>query len=154
MYSQERIGKAGKVFRVLKFRSMVVDAEARTGAVWAKEKDDRITPIGHLLRKSRLDELPQFWNVLKGEMSLIGPRPERQHFVEILEQEIPFYRLRHAIKPGITGWAQVNYRYGASASDTLIKLRYDFYYIKHQSAILDLVILLKTIRLVLGLKGR
>ncbi len=153
-YWQERVGKSGEVFRLLKFRSMVLDAEAQTGGVWAKENDDRSTPIGRFLRKSRLDELPQFWNVLKGEMSLIGPRPERQCFVELLEKEIPFYRLRHAIKPGITGWAQVHYRYGASVNDTFVKLRYDFYYIKNQSVFVDLVILLKTFRLVLGLKGR
>jgi exopolysaccharide biosynthesis polyprenyl glycosylphosphotransferase len=153
-YWQERVGKSGKVFRMLKFRSMVVDAERQTGEVWAKENDARITPIGRFLRKSRLDEMPQFWNVLKGEMSLIGPRPERQHFVEHLTREIPFYRLRHAVKPGITGWAQVCHHYSASVNDTFIKVGYDFYYIKNQSVFLDLAILLKTVRLVLGGKGR
>ena len=153
-YSQERVGYSGKVFTMLKFRTMVVDAERQTGGVWANENDDRITTIGRFLRKSRLDELPQLWNVLKGEMSLIGPRPERQSFVELLEKEIPFYRLRHAVKPGITGWAQVCYRYGASTEDAFVKLQYDFYYIKNQSVFLDLLILLKTFRLMLGLGGR
>jgi lipopolysaccharide/colanic/teichoic acid biosynthesis glycosyltransferase len=106
------------------------------------------------LRKTRLDELPQFWNVLRGEMSLVGPRPERPEFVSRLSEQIPFYRARHAVKPGITGWAQVKYRYGASQEDALIKLQYDLYYIKHQSLFLDLVILLKTIQVVLGFKGR
>jgi exopolysaccharide biosynthesis polyprenyl glycosylphosphotransferase len=153
-YWQERVGYSGKVFRMLKFRSMVMDAERQTGGVWANEIDDRITTVGRFLRKSRLDELPQFWNVLKGEMSLIGPRPERRCFEELLEKEIPFYRLRHAVKPGITGWAQVCYRYGASTEDAFVKLQYDFYYIKNQSVSLDLLVLLKTFRLVLGLKGR
>jgi exopolysaccharide biosynthesis polyprenyl glycosylphosphotransferase len=153
-YRQERVGKSGEVFVLFKFRSMIGDAEAQTGGVWAKENDDRITPIGRFLRKSRLDELPQFWNILKGEMSLIGPRPERPCFVELLEKEIPFYRLRHAIKPGLTGWAQVQYRYGASVDDSFIKLRYDFYYIKNESFFLDLMILLKTVSLVLGFGGR
>jgi exopolysaccharide biosynthesis polyprenyl glycosylphosphotransferase len=153
-FRQERVGKSGEVFLLLKFRSMVTDAEAQTGGVWAQENDDRTTPIGRFLRKSRMDELPQFWNVLKGEMSLIGPRPERPCFVELLEQRIPFYRLRHAVKPGITGWAQVNYGYGASVEDAFVKLRYDLYYIKNQRVLLDLQILLKTVRLVLGFKGR
>jgi exopolysaccharide biosynthesis polyprenyl glycosylphosphotransferase len=153
-FRQERVGKSGEVFLLLKFRSMVTNAEAHTGGVWAQENDERTTPIGRFLRKSRLDELPQFWNVLKGEMSLIGPRPERPCFVEPLAQKIPFYRLRHAVKPGITGWAQVNYGYGASVEDAFVKLRYDLYYIKHQRVSLDLLILLKTVRLVLGFKGR
>jgi exopolysaccharide biosynthesis polyprenyl glycosylphosphotransferase len=152
-YRQERVGKSGETFTLVKFRSMVVDAE-KTGGVWAKENDDRITPIGRILRKSRLDELPQFWNILKGDMSLIGPRPERPGFVELLEKEIPFYRLRHAVKPGITGWAQVKYRYGASAADAFVKLRYDFYYIKNQSILLDLEILLRTVGIVVGFRGR
>ena len=153
-YRQERVGLAGTRFELVKFRSMVMDAEQATRAVWAQEKDPRITKVGALLRKSRLDELPQVWNVLKGEMSVIGPRPERPEFVEQLARELPFYRLRHAIKPGITGWAQVKFRYGSSISDTLTKLQYDLYYIKHEGFLLDLLILLKTLQIVLGLKGR
>jgi exopolysaccharide biosynthesis polyprenyl glycosylphosphotransferase len=153
-YRQERVGEGGKPFYVIKFRSMVMDAEKFSGAVWAEKDDPRITPIGRILRKLRLDEVPQFWNVLKGEMSFIGPRPERPYFVDRLSEEIPFYRIRHAIKPGITGWAQVNYRYGASVEDALAKLEYDLYYIKHQNLYLDFQTLLKTIQVVLGLRGR
>jgi lipopolysaccharide/colanic/teichoic acid biosynthesis glycosyltransferase len=133
---------------------MVMGAEQDTGVVWARENDERITPVGRLLRKARLDEMPQFWNVLKGEMSLIGPRPERPFIITTLEKEIPFYRVRHAVRPGITGWAQVCYRYGASVDDALIKLEYDLYYIKHQSWYLDLVILVKTVRVMFGLQGQ
>lgn len=133
---------------------MRVDAEKYSGAIWATEKDPRITKVGHFLRKTRLDEIPQFWNILKGEMSLIGPRPERPQFVEQLERNIPFYRLRHTIKPGLTGWAQVKYRYTSSIEDSLIKLQYDLFYIKHQGLFLDIAIMLKTITVVLGLKGR
>jgi len=153
-YEQARVGKGGAIFYVIKFRSMVEDAEKATGAVWACENDPRITPIGRLLRRTRLDEIPQFWNILKGDMSLVGPRPERPHFVNQLSQRIPFYRVRHAVKPGLTGWAQVTYRYGASVEDAVIKLQYDLYYIKHQGPFLDLKILLKTIPVVLGFKGR
>lgn len=153
-FRQERVGGGGKPFEILKFRSMVMNAEKETGAVWATEDDPRITKLGNFLRKSRLDEIPQFWNVLKGDMRLIGPRPERPHFVAQLEQELPFYRLRHAVKPGITGWAQVMYRYAASAEDALIKLQFDLYYIKNESLYLDLLILLKTIKVVLNLRGR
>jgi exopolysaccharide biosynthesis polyprenyl glycosylphosphotransferase len=153
-YRQERVREGGKVFQVVKFRSMVMDAEQGTGVVWARENDERITPVGHLLRKARLDEMPQFWNVLKGEMSLIGPRPERPSIIATLEKDIPFYRVRHAVRPGITGWAQVCYRYGASVDDALVKLEYDLYYIKYQSWYLDLVILVKTARVVLGLRGQ
>jgi exopolysaccharide biosynthesis polyprenyl glycosylphosphotransferase len=153
-YRQERVGRGGQTFYLLKFRSMVVDAEKHMGTVWAGENDRRITPAGRFLRKTRLDEIPQFWNILRGEMSLIGPRPERPYFVQQLGQHIPFYRARHAVKPGLTGWAQVNYRYGASVEDAIIKLQYDLYYIKHQGVFLDLAILLKTIPVVLGFKGR
>jgi lipopolysaccharide/colanic/teichoic acid biosynthesis glycosyltransferase len=153
-YWQERVGEGGKVFQVVKFRSMVMGAEQDTGVVWARENDERITPVGRLLRKARIDEMPQFWNVLKGEMSLIGPRPERPFIITTLEKEIPFYRVRHAVRPGITGWAQVCYRYGASVDDAHIKLEYDLYYIKHQSWYLDLVILVKTVRVMLGLQGQ
>lgn len=153
-FVQERVGQGGKRFHIVKFRSMIVDAEKQTGAVWAAENDPRITPLGRFLRKTRLDEVPQFWNVLKGEMSLIGPRPERPEFVAELDRRIPFYRTRHAIKPGITGWAQVKYRYGASVDDARVKLQYDLYYIKHRGPFLDLQILLITIQVVLGLRGR
>ncbi len=153
-YSQERVGKGGQVFKVFKYRSMVMNAEEHTGAVWASENDHRVTRVGNLLRKTRLDELPQCWNVLKGEMSLIGPRPERPEFVTRLAEEIPFYRVRHAVKPGITGWAQVKYCYGASVDDALLKLQYDLYYIKHQDLYLDVLILLKTVQVIMGLKGR
>jgi len=153
-YTQERVGLAAKPYRIYKFRSMIVNAERETGAVWAKENDQRITRFGRFLRRSRLDEFPQFLNVLKGEMSFIGPRPERPKFVEDLAQKLPFYRLRHAVKPGITGWAQIKYPYGASLQDAKMKLQYDLYYIKHQGIALDLTIFLRTISVILGLKGR
>ncbi|MGB0383276.1 MAG: exopolysaccharide biosynthesis polyprenyl glycosylphosphotransferase, partial [Ardenticatenaceae bacterium] len=153
-YQQERVGKHGQPFQIIKFRTMIMDAEKQTGAVWASEKDPRVTPVGRFLRQTRLDELPQLWNVFKGEMSIIGPRPERPHFVQQLTKEIPFYRARHAVKPGLTGWAQVKYRYGASAEDALMKLQYDLFYIKHQGPYLDLLILLKTVQVVFGFKGR
>ncbi len=153
-YRQTRVGKGGKLFDLLKFRSMVMGAEEQTGAVWAGEDDSRVTLVGRFLRRMRLDEMPQFWNVLKGEMSLIGPRPERPEFVARLAEEIPFYRVRHAVKPGITGWAQVKYPYGASVNDSLVKLQYDLYYIKHQGLYLDLLILLKTAQVMLGMMGR
>lgn len=153
-YTQTRVGRGGKLYSILKFRSMIPNAEMRSGAVWAQEADARITPVGHFLRKTRLDEIPQFWNVLRGEMSMIGPRPERPEFVELLGTSIPFYRSRHAVKPGMTGWAQVKYRYGASVEDALMKLQYDLYYIKHQSLFLNLLILYKTIRVVIEFQGR
>ena len=153
-YQQDRVGKGGKPFLVYKFRSMIPDAEAETGAVWATTNDDRITPVGRFLRKTRLDELPQFINVLKGEMSLIGPRPERPEFVEHLAQSIPFYRARHAVRPGITGWAQVSYRYGSSDDDARIKLEYDLYYVNHMSPLLDIRIMLRTIQVMLAFKGQ
>ena len=153
-YSQERVGLAAKPYRLYKFRSMIVNAEKDTGAVWAQENDTRITKFGRFLRKSRIDEFPQFWNVLKGEMSFIGPRPERPEFVADLAGKLPFYRLRHAVKPGITGWAQIKYPYGASLQDAKMKLQYDLFYIKHQSIVLDMTILLRTINVMLGLKGR
>ena len=153
-YWQKRVGKGGHAFDLLKFRSMVLDAEAECGAVWAQENDSRVTPVGRLLRRTRLDELPQVWNVLKGEMSLVGPRPERPEFVAELVQRVPFYQARHAVRPGITGWAQVRYRYGASVQDALVKLQYDLYYIKHQGVYLEASILAKTAAVMLGLRGR
>ena len=151
-YTQERVGQGGRVFRIRKFRSMVVDAEKLSGAIWATKNDPRITPIGRFLRRSRIDEVPQIINLLKGDMSLVGPRPERPEFVEKLAEMIPYYRVRHAVKPGLTGWAQVKYRYGRSFEDTRIKLQYDLYYIKHRSLYLDLLIVLKTIQVVLMFK--
>lgn len=154
-YCQKRVGRDNRIFEVIKFRTMIQDAE-KTGAQWAKEKDDRITRVGKWLRKTRLDELPQIWNVLKGEMSFVGPRPERPEFAfsdELLSQ-IPFYQVRHSIKPGLTGWAQIKYPYGASIKDTLHKLQYDLYYIKNRSFILDLAIILKTIKTILSGGGR
>lgn len=153
-FSQTRVGRTGKTYKILKFRTMIPDAEKTSGAVWAQQNDARITAFGNFLRKCRIDEIPQFWNILKGEMSLIGPRPERPEFVEQLAQQIPFYRSRHAVKPGLTGWAQVKYSYGASVEDSLMKLQYDLYYIKHRSMYLNCLILFKTIGVVIGFKGR
>jgi len=147
-YSQKRVGKGQKAFPIYKFRSMRHDAEAG-GAQWAREKDPRITRIGKLLRLTHVDEIPQIWNIFKGDMSLVGPRPERPEFVEILDKEIPYYFVRHSVKPGMTGWAQVNYRYGASIEDTKIKLEYDLYYVKNMSIFLDFKILLRTVGVVL-----
>jgi len=152
-YTQERVGKGGRGFRVYKFRSMVPDAE-KDKAVWAQENDRRVTRVGRLLRRAHVDEFPQFINILKGEMSAVGPRPERPDFVEELAREIPFYRVRHAVKPGMAGWGLVKQGYGASKEDALLKLQYDLYYIKHQSLWLDAVILLKTIVDTLTFRGR
>jgi exopolysaccharide biosynthesis polyprenyl glycosylphosphotransferase len=152
-YKQERVGRNGEVFKIVKLRTMVVDAE-KNGAVFAKVNDSRITPIGRLLRKSRLDEVPQFINVLKGEMAIIGPRPERSVFVEQIAENIPLYKTRHVIKPGLTGWAQVNYPYGENLEDSLMKLRYDLYYIKHRSLFLDINIVVKTLSTVLFFRGQ
>lgn len=152
-YKQERIGRNSKSFEILKLRTMITDAE-KEGAKWAQKNDKRITPFGKFLRRSRLDEIPQFVNVLKGEMSIIGPRPERPFFVNELSRIIPFYETRHIIKPGLTGWAQVNERYGASVEDSLTKLQYDLYYIKHRSVFLDINIFLKTISTILYYRGQ
>ncbi|HTV00738.1 MAG TPA: TIGR03013 family XrtA/PEP-CTERM system glycosyltransferase [Luteitalea sp.] len=154
MYHQKRVGQHGRTFTVHKFRSMRVNAEAGTGAVWASRNDSRVTPVGAFLRKVRLDELPQLWNVLRGEMSLVGPRPERPEFVEMLTREIPFYGQRHAVKPGLTGWAQVCYAYGASVDDSMEKLQYDLFYIKNLSIGLDLFILFKTVQTVVLKRGQ
>ncbi|MGY0392934.1 sugar transferase [Bizionia sp. KMM 8389] len=152
-YLQERVGKNGTVFKIIKLRTMVTDAEVN-GAVWASKNDSRITPFGKFLRRSRLDEIPQFVNILKGEMSLIGPRPERPYFVKDLSAAIPFYETRHIIKPGLTGWAQINVRYGSSVEDSLMKLQYDLYYIKHRSFFLDLNIMVKTIGTMIYFRGQ
>lgn len=152
-YVQERIGKNGKVFKIIKYRTMVTDAE-KNGAVWAQKNDSRITPFGKFMRSSRIDEMPQFINVLKGEMSLIGPRPERPYFVKELSEVLPFYETRHIIKPGLTGWAQVKTRYGSSVDDSLLKLQHDLYYIKHRSFALDVNILVKTLSTVIFFRGQ
>lgn len=152
-YRQTRVGRGGRLFELIKFRTMVPDAEA-AGPRWAEEKDPRMTRVGRWLRRLHIDEIPQCLNILRGDLSFVGPRPERPEFVAQLEREIPFYRARHAARPGVTGWAQVNYRYGASVGDALIKLQYDLYYVKHQSLWLDLVVLVKTVGLVLTLRGR
>jgi sugar transferase (PEP-CTERM system associated) len=153
LYRQERVGRNGVVFTCYKFRTMRTDAEAGTGPAWAGDDDPRITPLGRILRKSRLDEIPQLWNVVKGEMALVGPRPERPEFVKWLSKAIPYYALRHAIRPGITGWAQVNYKYGSSVEDAKEKLKYDLFYIKNMSFGLDLTTLLYTTKVVLLGRG-
>jgi exopolysaccharide biosynthesis polyprenyl glycosylphosphotransferase len=152
-YTQERVGKDGAVFEILKFRTMVSNAESN-GAVFATTNDARVTVFGKFLRKTRIDEFPQFVNVLKGDMAVIGPRPERPFFVKEIAELMPFYETRHVIKPGLTGWAQVNYAYGATIEDSLIKLQYDLYYIKHRSVFLDLNITFKTITTVLFYRGQ
>jgi sugar transferase (PEP-CTERM system associated) len=153
-YHQERVGLNGATFTIHKFRSMRSDAEAGTGPVWsAGDSDPRITRVGRFLRKTRLDEIPQLWNVLRGDMSLIGPRPERPSFVEKLTQQIPFYGQRHVVKPGVTGWAQVRYAYGASVEDAIEKMQYDLYYVKHMSLMFDLMIALETIKTVVLRRG-
>jgi sugar transferase (PEP-CTERM system associated) len=153
LYRQNRVGREGVVFRCYKFRTMHSDAEADSGPTWAKDDDPRITRVGSFLRKTRMDEIPQLWNVLKGDMSLVGPRPERPEFVAELNQKIPYYHLRHSVRPGITGWAQVLYKYGSSIEDAKEKLRYDLYYVKNASAGLDLLIMLNTIKIVLLGRG-
>jgi exopolysaccharide biosynthesis polyprenyl glycosylphosphotransferase len=152
-YSQERVGLNGRVFRIYKFRSMVADAEEKSGAVFSQQGDPRVTRLGRLMRRTRLDELPQLMNILRGDMSLIGPRPERPEHVHRLTQKIPFYRTRLVVRPGLTGWAQVRYGYGSDDEDALIKLQYDLYYIRHQSFLLDMNILVRTIGRVLRMSG-
>ena len=151
-YKQERIGKNGRHFVLTKFRSMKVDAE-KAGPVWATRDDDRTTRVGRIIRKIRIDEIPQFWNILRGEMSFVGPRPERPHFVAQLAQEIPYYEQRHLIAPGLTGWAQIKYPYGASIEDARQKLQYDLFYIKNHSLMLDGIILFETIKIILFGRG-
>lgn len=152
-YTQKRVGKNGTLFKIIKYRTMVKNAETQ-GAVWAKKNDHRVTPFGKLLRRTRLDEFPQFINILKGDMSLIGPRPERPHFVSELSQILPFYETRHIVKPGLTGWAQVKTRYGSSINDSLLKLQYDLYYIKYRSFFLDFNIIIKTISTMIFFRGQ
>jgi len=153
VYYQDRVGLNGRAFTLCKFRSMKVDAESSTGAVWAQVDDPRVTPIGRFLRRTRLDELPQLWNVLRGDMSFVGPRPERPEFVADLTQQIPFYGQRHVVRPGLTGWAQVRYSYGASVEDAMQKLQYDLFYIKNLSLAFDVFILLETVKTVLVRRG-
>jgi lipopolysaccharide/colanic/teichoic acid biosynthesis glycosyltransferase len=153
LYRQERVGKNGKIIKVIKFRSMHSNAEKDGKPVGAIAGDDRVTRIGRIIRKIRVDEIPQFWNIIKGEMSFVGPRPERPHFVAQLAEEIPFYEHRHLVAPGLTGWAQIKYPYGASVHDARQKLQYDLYYIKNQSLALDLVIVFETVKTVLFSKG-
>ncbi|MEJ2555505.1 MAG: sugar transferase, partial [Anaerolineae bacterium] len=152
-YRQIRSGRAGRAFSILKFRTMSTDAEKDGQPRWAAENDPRITRVGHFLRKTRLDELPQLHNVLRGEMSIVGPRPERPEFIEQLEQDIPFYSTRLMVKPGLTGWAQVHYRYGNNVEDAQIKLQYDFYYLRYWSLWLDLYVIFRTFGVVFKFKG-
>jgi sugar transferase (PEP-CTERM system associated) len=151
-YKQERVGKNGRTFVLTKFRSMKLDAE-KSGPVWATKGDDRATRVGRIIRKVRIDEIPQFWNIIRGEMSFVGPRPERPHFVAQLAKEIPYYEQRHLIAPGLTGWAQINYPYGASIEDARQKLQYDLFYIKNNSLLLDAIILFETIKIILFGRG-
>jgi sugar transferase (PEP-CTERM system associated) len=153
LYHQARVGEHGRPFTLHKFRTMRPDAEALSGPAWSPEGDPRVTPVGHVLRRTRLDEIPQLWNVLRGHMSLVGPRPERPEFVQQLTEDIPYYGQRHVVRPGITGWAQVRFSYGASIEDAIEKLQYDLFYIKNLSLTLDLVIVLATIKIVLLRRG-
>jgi sugar transferase (PEP-CTERM system associated) len=153
LFRQTRVGLNGKEFQVLKFRSMVVDAEKDGKAQWATKNDSRVTQVGKFIRKTRLDELPQLFNVIRGDMSFVGPRPERPEFVKDLGRKLPYYDERHRVKPGITGWAQMNYPYGSSDRDALEKLQYDLYYVKNQDLMLDLFILLQTVEVVIFGKG-
>jgi sugar transferase (PEP-CTERM system associated) len=153
LYRQKRVGRYGVLFDCYKFRTMRADAEAQGGPTWAGGDDPRITSVGRFLRRARLDEVPQLWNVLRGDMGFVGPRPERPEFVEWLSREIPYYHLRHIIRPGVTGWAQVRYQYGASLEEAKEKLRYDLYYVKNMSISLDLLIALQTIKIVLLGRG-
>jgi sugar transferase (PEP-CTERM system associated) len=152
LFRQKRVGYKGREFEVLKFRSMVQDAE-KNGPQWASQQDSRVTRVGHIMRKTRLDEIPQLFNVFRGEMSLVGPRPERRVFCDLLEEKIPFFNLRHSVRPGLTGWAQVRFRYGASLEDAKGKLEFDFFYIKNLSLLVDLAILFETVKVVVLGRG-
>jgi sugar transferase (PEP-CTERM system associated) len=153
LYLQERVGQNGKTFKVCKFRSMRTDAEKDGRPIWAAANDSRVTRVGAVIRKLRIDELPQLFNVLKGDMSLVGPRPERPFFVEQLTTQIPYFAARHSVKPGVTGWAQVRYQYGSTVEDSQEKLQYDLYYVKNHSLFLDILVLLETVYVVLTAKG-
>ena len=153
LFRQERVGYRGQPFMVLKFRSMRIDAERDGVARWATKNDSRITRVGGFMRKMRIDELPQLLNVLKGEMSLVGPRPERPHFVSDLEAQVPFYGIRHSVKPGVTGWAQVRFSYASSVDDARRKLQFDLYYVKNHTLWLDVLVIVETVRVVLMRKG-
>jgi exopolysaccharide biosynthesis polyprenyl glycosylphosphotransferase len=153
LYTQTRVGKDGVLFTIYKFRSMRVDAEAASGAVWSTQNDPRVTRVGRFLRRSRLDELPQLWNVLRGDMSFVGPRPERPEFIAELTRQIPFYGQRHVVRPGLTGWAQVRHRYGSTIEDSQEKLQHDLFYIKHLSVPFDIYIVLETVKTVLVRSG-
>jgi len=152
-YTQTRVGKRGRLFKVVKFRTMRQDAESSSGAQWAADNDPRITRVGRFLRMSRLDEIPQLWCVLKGDMAFVGPRPERPEFIEGLSKEIPYYGVRHMVRPGVTGWAQIKYKYGSTIEDAREKLQYDLYYIKHASIGLDLLIMFQTVKIVILGRG-
>lgn len=152
-YTQERVGRGGRVFHVIKFRSMRTDAEKDGKPRWASARDDRVTRVGRIIRKTRIDELPQLLNVIRGEMSLVGPRPERPYFVDQLARDIPFFAVRHSVKPGLTGWAQVRYQYGSTVDDAIQKLQYDLYYVKNHTLFLDVLILAETVRVVLTGEG-
>jgi sugar transferase (PEP-CTERM system associated) len=155
LYRQTRVGRGGRPFDLLKFRTMRENAEADSGPVWATAGDDpRVTAVGRLLRKARIDEIPQLWNVLRGEMSFVGPRPERPHFVDKLRKVIPYYDERHSVRPGITGWAQVKFPYGSTLEDAEEKLEFDLYYVKHMSLLLDVAIVLETLKVMLLGRGR
>jgi sugar transferase (PEP-CTERM system associated) len=153
LFSQVRVGEDGEIFEIYKFRSMKTDAEKESGPIWASDEDPRITRVGSIIRRLRIDELPQLWNVLKGDMSFVGPRPERPYFVERLKKIIPYYGERFSVKPGVTGWAQILYPYGASDEDALEKLKYDLYYIKNMSLLLDIVVIFRTVKIVLLGRG-
>jgi sugar transferase (PEP-CTERM system associated) len=152
-YTQTRVGKGGRLFKVVKFRTMRQDAEAASGPKWAGDHDPRVTRVGKFLRASRLDEIPQLWCVLKGDMAFVGPRPERPEFIELLSKEIPYYGVRHMVRPGLTGWAQVKYKYGSTVEESREKLQYDLFYIKNVSIGLDLLIMFQTIKTVLLGRG-
>jgi len=152
-YTQTRVGKGGRIFKVVKFRTMRADAETLSGPQWASNNDPRVTRVGRFLRTSRLDEIPQMWCVLKGDMAFVGPRPERPEFVEMLSKEIPYYGVRHMVRPGVTGWAQVKYKYGSTVEDSREKLQYDLFYIKNASIGLDLAIMFLTVKTVLLRRG-
>jgi exopolysaccharide biosynthesis polyprenyl glycosylphosphotransferase len=153
LYRQKRIGRNGAIFTLFKFRSMYANAEADTGPVWARKDDPRVTPVGRFLRRLRLDELPQLLNVVRGEMSIVGPRPERPEFVRALTEQIPYYRQRHCVKPGITGWAQINHKYGDTIEDTIRKLEFDLFYIKNLAPSLDAYIIFHTLKVMLLTRG-